>query len=84
MSQPYSELVLNAPFLLVKGFLMGFMHGRGENFYYFFQHKKSIKRDAMGDMLREVLALECYCSLCLPNYMLSFRVDGLIIHVSNL
>lgn len=67
MSKSYSELVLNAPFLLVKGFLLGFLHGRKEEFGYFFHHKSGIRRETVGEMVRELLSFECHSHLCLEN-----------------
>ena len=70
MCQPYSELVLSTPFLLCKGFLMGFMNGRGEQFNYFFPRKKSVRKESIGELIREALDLDCHTHLCLPNYVL--------------
>jgi hypothetical protein len=71
MSVKYSEIIINAPFLLVKGFLMGFMHGREESFGYFFHRKAGIRRETVGEMLRKLLHFESHTHLCLPVVVLS-------------
>ncbi len=70
MSQPFTEVVIEAPFALVKGFLMGFMQGRGKEFPYFFHRKHGIKRETVGEFLKEALHLECTTHLCLPDAVL--------------
>ncbi len=67
MASKYSELIIKAPFLFVKGFLMGYMHGRNEFFDYFFHRKSGIRRETLGEMVKEFLALDCYTDLCMPN-----------------
>lgn len=67
MSIQFCELVINAPFLLVKGFLVGFMQGRGDSFDYYFHRKSKIERDTLGEFVKEVLHLDCHTHLCLPK-----------------
>lgn len=67
MSAAFSEVVINAPFLLVKGFLMGYLQGRGETFPYFFHRKHSINHETPGELMREMLHLECHTPICLPS-----------------
>jgi len=51
MSTPFTELIIKAPFMLVKGFLLGFMHGRNESFDYFFYRKAGIRRETLTDQI---------------------------------
>ena len=67
MSTPYTELIIKAPFMLVKGFLLGFMHGRNESFDYFFHRKAGIRRETLTEKVKEVLSLDSYTELCLPD-----------------
>ena len=67
MSTPFTELIIKAPFMLVKGFLLGFMHGRNESFDYFFHRKAGIRRETLTEKVKEVLSLENYTELCLPS-----------------
>ncbi|MBN1543670.1 hypothetical protein JW992_16120 [candidate division KSB1 bacterium] len=74
MSQSYSELVVSAPFLLCKGFLMGFMHGCDKPFDYFFPRKKGVRKESLGEFIRETLDFDVHTHLCLPQSVLdSFR-----------
>lgn len=67
MSTSFSEIIINAPFLLVKGFLMGYMQGSHKDFEYFFHRKHAIKRESMGELMRELFHVECHTHLCLPT-----------------
>ncbi len=69
MSTPFTELVISAPFLFVKGFLMGFMHGRNENFDYFFHRKAGILRETLSEVVKEFFAIDNHTDLCIPNYV---------------
>jgi hypothetical protein len=67
MSTPFTKLIIKAPFLFVKGFLMGFMHGRNVSFDYFFHRKSGIRRETLGEIVKEFLVMDCYTDLCLPS-----------------
>ncbi len=67
MATQYSELVIKAPFLYAKGLLRGFRYAKGDNFNFFFHRKSGIRRETMGEMMRELLEMEVYTYLCLPN-----------------
>lgn len=75
MQTSYVELVIKAPFLLVKGLLLGFMHGRGDSFEYFFDRKSSIRRETIGEMFRELLELDSHTYLCLPRQVVDNFTD---------
>lgn len=77
MSQQFSEVVIDAPFLLVKGFLMGYMQGRGSEIPYFFHRKHGIKHETLGEMVKEVLHLECHTHLCLPDSIIPAITEAL-------
>ncbi|MBN1482312.1 hypothetical protein EH223_08925 [candidate division KSB1 bacterium] len=67
MSTQFSEVIIKAPFLMVKGFLMGYMQGAKKDFEYFFHRKHSIKRESMGELMRELFHVECHTHICLPT-----------------
>ncbi|RPH88940.1 MAG: hypothetical protein EHM72_20990 [Calditrichaeota bacterium] len=70
MSQKFSHVVMTAPFLVAKGFILGYMQGKQQEFPYFFHHKYGIKHESLGEMMREVLHMECHTHLCLPTSIL--------------
>ncbi len=67
MKETYTELIIKAPFFLVKGLLLGFMYGRGEEFNFFFHRKTGIRRETVGELVRELLVLDTHTYLCLPD-----------------
>lgn len=71
MKTAYSELVIKAPFLLVKGLVLGYMHGRGETFPYFFDRKAGVRKETLGEMFRELMELDTHTYLCLPDYIIA-------------
>lgn len=77
MGAKYYELIIRSPFLLVKGFLMGYMHGRGESFKYFFHRKAGIRRETLGEILKEYLTIDNYTHLCLPEDVTEHFVTAL-------
>lgn len=77
MSTPFTELIIKAPFLFVKGFLMGFMNGRKEIFDYFFHRKSGIKRDTLLEIVKELLAIDNYTDLCIPSSIVGEFIEAL-------
>jgi hypothetical protein len=77
MLTPFTELIIQAPFLLVKGFLLGFMHGRNESFDYFFHRKAGIRRETLTEKVKEVLSIENYTELCLPDNIVNEFIQAL-------
>lgn len=67
MATQFSEVIINAPFLLVKGFLMGYMQGSHKEIEYYFHRKHAIKRESMGELMRELFHVECHTHICLPD-----------------
>ena len=69
MPSAFSELVIEGPFMLVKGFLMGYIYGSGKNIQYFFHRKAGIKQETLKDMLKGLLDFENYVHLCIESRM---------------
>lgn len=64
---PYTELVIEGPFMLVKGFLLGFLATTRPDSKYFFHRKAGIRRETLKDFLKELFELENYVHLCLET-----------------
>ncbi|MEA2062458.1 MAG: hypothetical protein U9P14_02065 [Gemmatimonadota bacterium] len=67
MQAQYTELVISGTFAMVKGFLLGYRCGTGEEFGCFFHRKSGIRRDTLAEMLRDVLELDNLVHLCLEQ-----------------
>jgi len=67
MSTPFSEIVIEGPFMLVKGFLLGFLSNKSVENPYFFHRKAGIKRDTLRNFLKELFELDNYAHLCLRS-----------------
>ncbi len=65
----YAELVIKGSLELVKGFLLGFREGRGDSFSYYFHHQEDIRRDTLGQYLRELVDRDNFIHLCLESSM---------------
>jgi hypothetical protein len=63
----FSELVIDVPFLMTKGLLLGYRAGADLEFDYFFHHKSGIRRESIGEMVRELLHLDCMTHICIPD-----------------
>lgn len=67
MSTSFSEIVIEGPFMLVKGFLLGFLSGKSADNPYFFHRKSGIKRETLKEFLKELFELDNYVHLCLRS-----------------
>lgn len=67
MSRAFSEIVVEGPFMLVKGFLLGFLSGKSNKNLYFFHRNANIKRDTLKDFLKELFELDNYTHFCLES-----------------
>ena len=67
MQKNFSELVIEGQFILVKGFIMGFMHGSDHEFDYFFHRKHGIRRETFKELIKEIFELESHVHVCLEN-----------------
>ncbi len=66
-TRPFSELVIEGPFLLVKGFLVGFLSCAKPEGKYFFHRKSGIRRETLKDFLKDFFELDNYVHLCLET-----------------
>ena len=67
MSKDFVEMVISAPFILVKGFLMGLIEGSGEKPIYFFSKRTGIRTETLGSAFKEWLGFENIVHLCLEK-----------------
>lgn len=70
MARSFHEIVLEGPFMLVKGFLVGFLAGVKPDGRYFFHRKSGIHRETLKGFLKELFELENYVHLCLEAELL--------------
>ncbi len=67
MSTKFSELVVEGPFTMVKGLLLGFLGCQKPDGKYFFHRKENIRRDTLKEFLKELFELENYVHFCLED-----------------
>jgi len=67
MEKKFVELVIEGPFILVKGFLMGFIEGLNEKPVYFFSRRSGIRTETLGEAVKEWLGFENLVHLCLEE-----------------
>ncbi len=64
MAKPFVELVISSPFILFKGFLMGFLAGSGKNTRYYFNRRSGIETETLKDHLKKWLGFENSVHIC--------------------
>ena len=67
MAKKFSEIVIEGPFVLVKGFLTGFLYGGDSEFNYFFHKREGIRRETLGEFLKEVFDFENFVHVCIES-----------------
>lgn len=67
MGKKFSEIVIEGPFMLVKGFLLGFLSCKKPDGKYFFHRKANIRRETLKEFVKELFELENYVHLCLED-----------------
>lgn len=67
MAKPFVELVISSPFILFKGFLMGFLAGTGHNGLYYFNQRSGIETETLKDHLKSWLGFENSVHICLEK-----------------
>lgn len=67
MKKEFVEMVVSAPFILVKGFLMGLIEGIGESPVYFFSRRTGIRVETLSDAVKEWLGFENLVHLCVEK-----------------
>ena len=67
MQKSFSELVIEGQFVLVKGFILGFLHGSDHEFDYFFHRKYGIRRETFKEFIKELFEFENHVHVCLEN-----------------
>lgn len=70
MNRLFYEIVIEGPFMLVKGFVTGFLAGIKPDGKYFFHRKEGIRRDTLSGFLKELFELDNYVHLCLEGELI--------------
>jgi hypothetical protein len=70
VSASYCELVVEGPFILVKGFLVGFWSCTEPRPRYFLHRKSGIRRETLRDVLGELFEWENLVHICLEKQSL--------------
>ncbi len=63
----FVELVIESPFILFKGFLMGFIEGTGEKPVYFFSKRTGIKTETLVESLKVWFGFETLVHVCIEK-----------------
>lgn len=71
MPVSFTELVIEGQFVLVKGFLMGFLFGSEKPFRYFFHRKYGIRRETFREFIKEIFELDNVTHLCIEDKMVA-------------
>lgn len=67
MAKPFVELVISSPFILFKGFLMGFLAGTRHSALYYFNQRSGIETETLKDYLKNWLGFENSVHLCVEE-----------------
>ena len=70
MSEKFYKVAIDSPYPVIKGFVQGFIQGRGHAFDYYFLKRGGDKRGALSDAFKDYLSLHCHSLLCLPESVL--------------
>ncbi len=76
MNPSYSEIVIEGPFMLLKGFLLGFLSVHKPDGKYFFHRKAGIRRETFKDYLKELFELDNFVHLCLETDLIQPFIDA--------
>ncbi|NOY22420.1 MAG: hypothetical protein GXO70_02755 [Acidobacteria bacterium] len=71
MAKPFVELVISSPFILFKGFLMGFLTGSKHSALYYFNQRSGIETETLKDHLKNWLGFENFVHVCLEEALSS-------------
>jgi len=70
MSTTFTEIVLEGRFIMVKGFMLGFLGCYKPDGKYFFHRKENIRRETFGEFLKELFELDNYVHFCIEDDLL--------------
>ena len=65
MNQSFFEVVLEGNFMLVRGFVIGFLSAIKPNGLFFFHRKAGIRRETLKEFLRDFFEMDNYVHFCL-------------------
>ena len=70
MSTTFTEIVVEGRFLMVKGFMLGFLGCQKPDGKFFFHQKENIRRETFGEFLKDLFELDNYVHFCLEDDLL--------------
>jgi hypothetical protein len=76
MSHSFSEIVIEGPFMLVKGFLVGFLSAAKPDGKYFFHRKAGIHRETLKGFLKELFELDNHVHLCIESDLIDRFIES--------
>jgi len=76
MSVKFSEIVIEGRFMMVKGFLLGFLSQAKADGKYFFHRKEGIRRETFKEMIKEFFELDNHTHICLEDDLVDRFVDA--------
>jgi len=76
MSAKFSEIVIEGRFMMVKGFLLGFLSQAKADGKYFFHRKEGIRRETFKEMIKEFFELDNHTHICLENELVDRFVEA--------
>ena len=67
MSQTFYEIVLEGNFMLVRGFVIGFLASVKPDGMHFFHRKAGIRRETLKDFLRDFFEMDNFVHFCIEG-----------------
>lgn len=67
MSIKYEQLILKAPFPMLKGFVLGYRHAAERDFHYFFHKRSGIRSETFGEHMMQLFEMDQYTHLCVDK-----------------
>lgn len=67
MNQSFFEVVLEGNFMLVRGFVIGFLSAKKTTGLFFFHRKAGIRRETLKEFLREFFEMENHVHFCIES-----------------
>jgi len=77
MSKRFCEIVIDSPFVLFKGFLMGFLSCSQQKPLYYFHKYEGINIETLSEHLKEWLGLETHVHLCIEENLADKLEDAI-------
>jgi len=67
MAIQFEQIVIKAPFILTKGFVLGYRHSKPEGFQYFFNRKAGIRKETIRGHIKGFFDINQFSYLCIET-----------------